>query len=407
MMLLKMDMKTVYILLSLGHLFTMMFITAYRYKQPKDNSYLIFYAAKGCQAFTWALLAIPDGTVSMAVLATANLVFLLGVGLETLAMMRIVEESWSHGTLRYYAWLIAGSMGAYLLVVLLQNTESLRIFVVSVAVALFLLPPALRMIGSMKRSALHALMGYLYLLMAAGLLIRTGLTLFPVLPVTVNKPGPYQTLSFLSLYLMMTLGNAGFVLISKEKADRELYKLASRDDLTGALNRRSFVQEAGRLMDDGAKHCQPVTFILLDLDNFKAINDAFGHDAGDAVLKELAGNVRLQLGGRELFGRYGGDEFAIFLPEAEEAYADAKAEGLLKLVREPGSGKDPAIGEPGIRYTISMGMVTEVPGPGITLDRLYKAADEALYQAKREGRNCAARGRMTPNQKQEPSPDPL
>jgi len=407
MMLLKMDMKTVYILLSLGHLFTMMFITAYRYKQPKDNSYLIFYAAKGCQTITWALLAIPDGTVSMAVLATANLVFLLGVGLETLALMRIVEEPWSHGTLRYYGWLIAGSMGAYLLVVLLQNTETNRIFIVSMAVVLFLLPPALRMIGSRKRSALRVLMGYLYLLMAAGLLIRVGLTLFPALPVTVNQPGPYQALSFLSLYLIMTLGNAGFVLISKEKADRELYKLASRDDLTGALNRRSFLQEAGRLMDDCAKHRKPVTFILLDLDNFKGINDAFGHDAGDTVLRELAGNVRLQFGDRELFGRYGGDEFALFLPEAEEAYADAKAEGLLKRVRERRGGEDLTIMEPTIGYTISMGMVTELPGPGITLDRLYKTADEALYQAKREGRNRAARGRMAPNQKQEPFPDPL
>ncbi len=406
MTLLQMDMKTVYILLSLGHLFAMMFITAYRYKQPKDVSYPIFYAAKGCQAITWALLAVPGSGVPMVVLATANLVFLLGVGLETLALMRIVDGP-SPGTGRYYGWLIAGSMTAYLLVVLLQNTEPLRISVVSLAVALCLLPPVFRMVGFGERSALRVLMGYLYLVVAGGLLIRAGVTLFSVLPVTMNKPGTYQALSFLSLYLIMTLGNTGFVLISKEKADREMYKLASYDDLTGALNRRSFVQEAERMLADCAKHRKPVTFILLDLDNFKGINDALGHDAGDAVLRDLARGVRQRFGGSDLFGRYGGDEFALFLPEAEEAKTDAKAEGLLKLVRERRSGEDLTVGEHAIRYTISMGMVTEVPGPGITLDRLYKAADQALYRAKREGRNRAARGRMAQDQKQEPSPDPF
>lgn len=390
---LNLDMKTVFILLALGHLFTVVLITAYRHGQPRDTAVNTFYAAKWFQAATWGILAIPVLGSQMFFISLANSIFLLGTALETMALLK-VTGGFGKRSGRYYLILTLISILSYNFVVLFYNTEGLRISIVSVASAAFLYPPVYRMITSPERSSLSILIGYIYLLMTVGLLVRTGMSWFSVEAVTMFEPNFYQSLSFLSLYLIMTLGNAGFVLLSKERSDRELLKLASYDDLTGALNRRTFILEAKRNLSLYEKKQMPVSFILLDLDDFKTINDTYGHDIGDEVLRDFSDKMRGQLKEADLFGRYGGDEFAILLPGADELKSDEVAESLKLSVEQASCGGRP------FEYSISIGIITVMPGPEVPLERLYQSSDKALYKAKQAGRNRVARTRLEAEENQ-------
>lgn len=379
----QIDMQTAFILLVLGHLFTLILITAYKHKQAKDPAVNMFYTAKWLQAGTWALLSVPLITDYILLLAVANILLLLGVSLETQSLLTVVGGFSTRARL-FYKYFTIMAISGYLSILVFYNTEGLRIAVVSFSTAVLLFPPACRMITAPRRSMLRLLIGYMYLVISLSLLCRTILTWIPLIPVSLFEPGLYRNLSILTLYLIMMLGNTGFILLSKERADRELLKLASYDDLTGALNRRSFTLKAQRLLD-AKERKSPASFILLDIDHFKQINDGHGHNAGDQVLEKIAFMISSSLESSSLFGRFGGDEFAILLPESGVKESDAIAEEIRRSVEslEIAYGLE--------RSTISMGMVTVPPDRVIPLEELYKISDLALYRAKQLGRNCAAR----------------
>lgn len=159
-------------------------------------------------------------------------------------------------------------------------------------------------------------------------------------------------------------------------------ELASHDDLTGALNRRSFMQllEAERARLGRAP--QPFSVALLDLDHFKSINDRHGHLAGDAVLKALCGVVGGALRGTDVFARYGGEEFVLLLHAPIDA---ATTWSVLERVRLRIERHDWDAIAPGLAVTASIGMA--VWSGGQTAQDLLGQADKALYDAKRRGRN--------------------
>ncbi len=155
---------------------------------------------------------------------------------------------------------------------------------------------------------------------------------------------------------------------------------ASVDPLTGMLNRRGFAEACSRVIDREAKAGRPVTVMILDIDHFKSINDRFGHPAGDEILKLFAtvviNNVRIS----DLSGRVGGEEFAALLPCSLE-------EGVIvaERVREAFETSGITCEEGAVDTTVSIGVAG---GPaGTELEVLLAAADTALYQAKRSGRN--------------------
>ena len=175
----------------------------------------------------------------------------------------------------------------------------------------------------------------------------------------------------------------------------EVYRLTTTDGLTEVYNQRYFLKEMARELGRAMRYGRDLSLVLCDIDCFKAINDIYGHVAGDYVLKHLAQHIQRHLRGDDLFARYGGEEFVALLPSVEKGQAAVMAEALRKLVEcEPFEFDDVAI-----PVTLSMGVAdlgeycrTTAPrgadnDPDVNCFALIKLADERLYRAKATGRN--------------------
>ncbi|HLF09764.1 MAG TPA: GGDEF domain-containing protein, partial [Gammaproteobacteria bacterium] len=167
---------------------------------------------------------------------------------------------------------------------------------------------------------------------------------------------------------------------------QRLERLVYLDPLTGLGNRRHFDVVIASELRRAARTSEPLTLLICDVDRFKECNDAYGHDAGDLVLIEIAGLLgRFHRRGADLAVRYGGDEFALLLPGVEIDAAQRLAAELLATVgtlriRHPRAGCD-------ARVTVSIGGATYEGAGFCSPTRLVGTADEALYRAKRAGRN--------------------
>jgi diguanylate cyclase (GGDEF)-like protein len=173
-----------------------------------------------------------------------------------------------------------------------------------------------------------------------------------------------------------------YILVISTRHRRELGRLARQDSLTGVPNRRRIVELATRSLNDAATRQQPLTLGLIDLDHFKAINDRCGHAVGDHVLKEFARTAREMLRGSDIFGRWGGEEFLVVLPNTTLDAALVIVERLrlaALAIQLPSSGA-------GLRVSISAGLASYEAGIK-TLDNIVAAADAALYEAKERGRD--------------------
>jgi diguanylate cyclase (GGDEF)-like protein len=166
---------------------------------------------------------------------------------------------------------------------------------------------------------------------------------------------------------------------------RSIGYLMETDALTGARNRKFLDELLGQEFVRARRHDRPLSVVLLDIDHFKAINDTHGHLAGDAVLRELCTVVRNRVRRDEVLGRYGGEEFALVLPETPLEGAAALAEDLRKLLAAHRFTFEIVP----IPVTVSFGVA--VLAPGMTrVEELIAAADARLYEAKRSGRNRVA-----------------
>ena len=165
--------------------------------------------------------------------------------------------------------------------------------------------------------------------------------------------------------------------------EQKLTQQASTDYLTNVANRRHFLVLAEQEFNHSQRFSKPLSLLLLDIDHFKDINDHFGHQAGDAVLKHLVTYCEKLLRRKiDLLARYGGEEFVILLPDTDEAKAQQVAEQLRRCIAEQALLRNADT----IRYQISVGVACSHGDNN--LDALIARADKALYQAKRNGRNC-------------------
>ena len=226
----------------------------------------------------------------------------------------------------------------------------------------------------------------------------TPIFLFAKTPIGMSVSTPVERLAATLCYVL-TIGQCAFVGLygssmrkmlydrsfELKQAYRRIEELAELDELTGSFNRRSIMRMLDEEIARAGRTGAPCSVALVDLDWFKRINDAYGHPTGDEVLRTFAITVFANIRSIDRFGRYGGEEFLLILPELGEDGALRALDRLRAIIAE----LDWSAFSSGTSVTISAGVATLRPNE--RPDTLLARADSALYSAKARGRNRVAR----------------
>jgi diguanylate cyclase (GGDEF)-like protein len=205
-----------------------------------------------------------------------------------------------------------------------------------------------------------------------------------------DELGEIRSIMFtnLAMGLLATCLIIVIVVLAVNYFQGRLEYLATVDELTGVANRRQFIRELKNEMDRAARYGHSVSLLMIDVDRFKAINDNYGHSAGDKVLVTLAETMQSSLRVSDMLGRLGGEEFGAILPETDLDEAVIVADRVRAEVetRTLDTERGP------FRVTVSLGAAAASAGSS-EIEDLLQRADLAMYQAKERGRNqvCAAR----------------
>jgi diguanylate cyclase (GGDEF)-like protein/PAS domain S-box-containing protein len=186
-------------------------------------------------------------------------------------------------------------------------------------------------------------------------------------------------------------GKSKVVLMASDITERvklyqEVQRLADQDVLTGCFNRRHFMELAAKEIQRSMRYKKQLSFLMMDIDHFKNVNDQYGHQIGDQVLRHLVILCQEQLRNLDILGRYGGEEFVVLMPETTTEGAMLASERLREKIEKMKINTP----EGNLSITVSMGLTSLDRGfdETHTLDALIKSADKALYAAKDAGRNC-------------------
>ncbi len=196
-------------------------------------------------------------------------------------------------------------------------------------------------------------------------------------------PTALQSAMFIAAAASAITGTFGFMLLQKERADREALRMATMDPLTGAYNRSTFHEIAEREISRARRAGQPLSIIMVDIDHFRPVNESFGVHAGDELLQKIAALIRTALRKEDMLVRYGGEEFLVMLPEVPGPGAVVVAGRIRKAVEaEPleVAGKSVAL-------TVSVGVSARLDEGPESIESLLARADQALSLAKQRGRN--------------------
>ena len=216
--------------------------------------------------------------------------------------------------------------------------------------------------------------------LAWGILLAVATTVFREATAWVQMPAdtPLQWRILNGLAYLAVLGVAMAGLQSLRRSQAQLARLVTQDQLTSVLNARAFVARLGQELDRNRRYPRPLALLYMDLDNFKVINDTHGHQTGDAVLRLVADSMRSSVRHADVVGRLGGDEFAVLTPETDAALADAAAKRLIAGLRNVFKGTP--------NVTASIGVVSCAATDAST-DDLLRRADQAMYDAKKSGKD--------------------
>lgn len=222
----------------------------------------------------------------------------------------------------------------------------------------------------------------LYAVGALAVLARgVAIWLSPATQVGIFSTDPIHALTFTMLFAVTVGGSFAYLLLHRERSEADLRHLAMFDALTRLINRRAFMEFAEQELARAQRSGASIALLMLDIDNFKRVNDSYGHQAGDRVLADFADRTRRHLRAGDIFGRYGGEEFCALLTFSTASDAAMIAERIRAATAYKPLGQIPAT------VTVSIGVVGCKNADGVSLDAVIARSDKALYEAKRAGRN--------------------
>lgn len=213
--------------------------------------------------------------------------------------------------------------------------------------------------------------GIVFALATALLRFLTGLAQLPP-----DTPLAFRLVNEVAYLAVVGVAIAGLSELRRTHTQLEL--LATQDPLTNVRNARAFTDALAQELGRNRRYARPLALVYLDLDDFKRVNDAHGHDTGDAVLRLVAEAMNSAVRAADVVGRLGGDEFAVLMPETDGTVAQAAATRLATDIRTVFRGT-PSV-------TVSIGVVSTV-GSNVTTEELLRRADQAMYEAKRAGKD--------------------
>ncbi len=337
---------------------------------------------RGCamQPLAWVLLGLRGAIPDVFSVLLANLLIVASFADFGAALVRLRGERPPWRAVGLLLTAVAVAQAAF---TWLRPSLQARVVLISAALLLLCLA-AVRAVWRLQAAPrprshwLVALAFGLGVLVLAVRLVVEGL-LSPGLA-TLLQGSPMQSLVFVYGAVVPIASTIGFLLIGNDHHIAELQRLVALDPLTGAFNRRTLERQADALLQQAQRRGQAYSLLLLDADHFKQVNDAFGHDAGDEVLRAVVAVLRQGLRPADLVGRLGGEEFVVVLPDAGTPAALQRAEQLRAAVaalRFEVAGRR-------VPLTVSIGLATA--GAESFAD-LLRRADHAMYAAKHAGRN--------------------
>ncbi|GAB6127231.1 GGDEF domain-containing protein [Humidesulfovibrio idahonensis] len=371
------DIRTVLFLLCLGNLASAGLLLTYN-GRLRGGPGRLFALTKLLQGLAWPLLALRGNIPDVLSCGLGNVLLLLGFCLES-ACIRALDQPGRPLPKFWKSLLLASALG--LSIPSLVPQANLRIAIGSAVAAVCFVLSGLRLLrGAKQPSPLRKTLGWTYLFLFAAVIWRAGLGLSDP-TFTLFSPGLAASFSYLPLYLLMIAGSFGLLLLFKERDDQTLAHIATRDALTGAPNRRAVLEMATRLVARANREGKPLAVLMLDIDHFKLVNDTYGHAVGDAVLRDLSRVIAAGLRAYDAYGRFGGEEFVVVLPDTTLEDAQHVAERIRAAVEAncPQECKY-------THYTVSIGLAWGLPAEA-DLDALLLLADQAMYEAKAQGRN--------------------
>ena len=357
--------------------FSLSFACAWAY--DKRLRYLLFLAASfGAFAIgsVVQIAHLPDEWRSNALISAG-----FYAASTQLLVEGILRRAALHFRLNTHALIFMLVMGGMYYFSYVASNLLVRIYILNLSAGLLMLLCAARFRKRCNGSAINRILFWVLVVCGASFFIRTPLTVLQPLP---HSTAPFgQTIFWVLLQLSLALMGAvlGLVLLAVAMSDviDRLVLERDFDSLTETLNRRAFERFAQHRVADMKSY--PLALIAFDIDNFKSINDRYGHAAGDAVLREFGAILRAAVRDKDVAGRIGGEEFVLLLPGADGAFAYRIAERLRTVLESSRFDQIDAT----LRVTTSAGIARYRSGEAVatTLAR----ADRLLYAAKRAGRN--------------------
>ncbi|NHZ48298.1 GGDEF domain-containing protein [Nitratidesulfovibrio liaohensis] len=341
---------------------------------------------KGMQAAGW--LGFGLATAASDVMPPYRFLLLVGLGFEALAIVR-VRTGWPTKLWPLLAGVVA--LHALLAVAVADRAFEVQTFVQTLAAAMLFLPGGVLLLTArgVTSRRLHGVAGGTYLIVAAFTLVRGGYLLARHEGADMPAVPHMEMIGLLLLQALAFIGCVWFVVVVRERYEAHIQRLATTDALTGLRNRRHFLSAAEPALALAARKGTPVGVLIFDVDHFKRVNDTHGHSVGDAVLRCIGEVLPTLVRGYDAACRYGGEEFAALLPDADEAVTDLVGERIRQGLEQ--AGRQAAEEGRAVVFTVSVGGSCRVPAGPQDMDALLGEADAALYEAKRGGRNVYRR----------------